>query len=113
MALMQSEFAREGKWSAAPGPGDKAAAQATDCAVGQFKTPTLRGVASGAFFGHAGQFPNLEEVNAHYGWTAPAATMSATAREPWLVPFGETIQWGLLPFLNVLTDTTEVQPPAF
>ncbi len=79
------------------GPGAAARYQ------GQFKTPPLRGVAHGTFFGHAGRHADLSEVMQVYGWRTQDEGAVVGEREPWLPPFGETAQWGLLPFLGVLT----------
>lgn len=46
-----------------------------------FKVPSLRQVASGAPYMHAGQFSTLEQVLAHYN-RAPAAPSGATELEP-------------------------------
>lgn len=70
---------------------------------GQFKTPPLRGVAHGSFFGHAGRHADLSEVMQTYGWRTQDEDAVVGEREPWLPPFGETAQWGLLPFLGMLT----------
>jgi len=80
--------------------------------VGQFKTPPLRGVAHAAFFGHAGMHPDLGMLMTLYGFGPGEDALGEDAvgeREPWLPPFGETVQWGLVPFLEALT--AEVSPP--
>jgi len=72
--------------------------------LGQFKTPPLRGVADLSRWGHGGAAVSLASVTIAYGkGGVPAADpSSAGAREPWLVDFGETVQWGLVPFLQTL-----------
>jgi len=71
--------------------------------LGQFKTPPLRGVAHGVFFGHAGRHNELSEVMSTYGWRSGDPGAVVGTREPWLPAFGETAQWGLVPFLLTLT----------
>jgi cytochrome c peroxidase len=72
--------------------------------VGQHKTPALRGVADGAFFSHNGSFNDLGAVTSAYGLLADRS--DDHVREAWLPFFGETAQWGMLPFLRTLTATT-------
>ncbi|MEZ4225545.1 MAG: cytochrome c peroxidase [Polyangiaceae bacterium] len=103
-AWMNSEFRRDGAWSDAHASGRRTGPIAQRLS-GQFKTPPLRGVADGAFFGHGGSFDALGSVTEFYGGSGPhAASAHALAgRESWLTTFGETEQWGLVPFLRVLT----------
>jgi cytochrome c peroxidase len=82
----------------------------SDITIGQFKTPSLRGVADLAFFGHAGA-PALAAVTEAYGG-GHATAHAAGDREPWLMSFGETAQWGLVPFLETLTLGTRTEPRA-
>ena len=90
-----SEFRADGPWSdapiAAPAPTRSLAT------VGQFRTPSLRGVADLAFLGHDGSHAGLASVTETYG--------RGEGAEPWLPPFTETAQWGLVPFLKTLTAT--------
>ncbi len=75
---------------------------------GQLRTPALRGVADGAHFGHAGAVHALGDVTTLYGEGArPEDGSFAGTREPWLSRFGETAQWGLVPFLRVLQAPLE------
>src|SRR5262249_24496103 len=76
-----------------------------DGLLGQIKTPPLRGVADLSHWGHGGAFDSLAAVMESYGkgGVPPGDAASAGAREPWLVPFGETVQWALVPFLKTLT----------
>jgi cytochrome c peroxidase len=100
-----SEFRASGRWSDDPASGhsirDDVPAEAL---LGQFKTPPLRGVADLARFGHGGAFDTLSSVTEAYGrGGVPAGdAASAGAREPWLMGFGETVEWGLVPFLQTL-----------
>jgi cytochrome c peroxidase len=95
-ALRASEFLASGRWSddlhAAPAPrsGD------AEALAGKMKTPALRGVADLDRFGHGGTLPSLAAVTEAYGRGAGGA------REPWIPTFGETVQWGLTPFLKTL-----------
>jgi cytochrome c peroxidase len=98
-----SEFRGDGRWS-----DDRSEQRHTSdhaALLGQFKTPSLRGVADLAFYGHGGTFSHLALVTESYGMGGLPASDPASAgiREPWLVPFGETAQWGLVPFLAILT----------
>jgi hypothetical protein len=47
-------------------------------------------------FGHGGTLSSLAAVTEAYGRGA------AGTREPWITSFGETVQWGLVPFLKTL-----------
>ncbi len=96
----ESEFRADGPHSDAPDLG-RPSKRATRETIGQFKTPSLRGVADLDYFGHAGGAHDLARVTESYGH-------GTTAREPWVVPFGETVQWGLLPFLRVLEGDVEM-----
>lgn len=63
-------------------------------------------MADAAFVGHGGAYRDLTEMMELYGYGAEDPTVGI--REPWLPPFGETAQWGMLPFLEVLSaDTLE------
>ncbi|MEZ4444361.1 MAG: cytochrome c peroxidase [Polyangiaceae bacterium] len=101
-AYAESPFRSDGPWSDAP---EARTARSHEAQLGQFKTPPLRGVADLAYFGHGGSFGHLSEVMVAYGWGAFAELTddSIGEREPWLGSFGETEQWGLVPFLRVLT----------
>lgn len=105
-----SEFRADGAWSAQV--TDEPRAASSDVALGQFKTPPLRGVADLAFLGHAGGAPALAAVTEAYGLggAAGAETPALGEREPWLMTFGETAQWGLVPFLKTLTLGESSEP---
>ncbi|MBK8943211.1 MAG: hypothetical protein IPM79_37840 [Polyangiaceae bacterium] len=62
---------------------------------GRFKTPPLRGVARRRFFNHAGQAGSLAEVMAGYG---------QGQGEGWVVKVGETAQWSMVEFLEVMAE---------
>ncbi|MCA9593715.1 MAG: hypothetical protein KC776_10405 [Myxococcales bacterium] len=107
-AWAESEFRADGPYSAAPALGQRAHASAA--LLGQFKTPSLRGVAELSFFGHGGKQGALSDVTVAYGsgGLPPDDPRAVGGREPWLSPFGETAQWGLVPFLKTLTAETSV-----
>ncbi len=100
-AWRASEFRGDGRWSDAPVTRDVA----DHALVGQERTPPLRGVADGAFFGHGGALGHLSDVTKLYGTGGVPEDDSSSAgeREPWIGRFGETVQWGLVPFLRVLS----------
>ena len=104
--LLASEFTGAGRFSDAPGtshlPSAKADASAT---LGAFKTPSLRGVGDVAPFGHGGLEADLTAVTVLYGkgGLPEDDTRAVGAAEPWLMRFGETVQWSLVPFLKTLT----------
>jgi cytochrome c peroxidase len=102
VAWLESEFRADGPWSAEPDTTRRA--PSGEFALGQFKTPSLRGVAELAFFDHGGAASSLTDVAHAYGVGGLPADDPACAgeREPWLVQFGETAQWGLVPFLRTL-----------
>jgi cytochrome c peroxidase len=73
--------------------------------LGSFKTPTLRGIAGSAPYGHGGTLATLDDVTKNYGKAGlDAADPKAIGTvEPWLVKFDATVQTTLVPFLQVLT----------
>lgn len=95
--LRTSEFRRDGRWSDAP---EGSVDLPPQLLRHQFKTPALRGVADATHWGHAGQFDQLAGVTEAYGTPPSNARLP---REPWLPTFSETAQWGLVPFLQVLS----------
>jgi len=73
--------------------------------LGAFKTPSLRGVGDVAPFGHGGGEVDLTAVTVLYGkgGLPDDDARAAGPAEPWLMRFGETVQWSLVPFLKTLT----------
>ena len=63
------------------------------------------GVGDVAPYGHGGGEADLASVMQLYGKGGlPADDARAVgAVEPWLMRFGETVQWSLVPFLKTLT----------
>ena len=90
---MRSEFRGDGAWSAEP--VSREAGTDGEAMRGRFKTPPLRGVAGRAFFNHAGQAASLEEVMDGYG---------QGQGEAWVVKVGETAQWSMVAFLEVMGE---------
>lgn len=74
--------------------------------IGAFKTPSLRLVAAGGPYGHAGTMAKLVDVTEHYGQGGVSADDSGAtgALEPWLPVFDEAAQWALVPFLASLRE---------
>jgi len=99
-----SEFRADGPWSDSPSLRARDSS-VTESMLGQFKTPPLRGVAAQPYFGHGGAFDQLSGVTELYGLggVPDDDPRSLGVRDPWLVPFGETAEWGLVPFLETLT----------
>jgi cytochrome c peroxidase len=106
-----SEFRADGPWSDAADATRRAGPP--EPALGQFKTPSLRGVAELSFFDHGGVAASLSEVVQAYGSGGLPADDPACdgKREPWLARFGETAQWGLVPFLKTLRVDVLVSRP--
>lgn len=106
-AWQSSEFRASDRWSDDPSATPVVVPPSTDGMLGQFKTPPLRGVADLSHWGHGGAFDALAGVTESYGRGGVPARDPASAghRDPWLPTFGETAQWGLVPFLRTLTAT--------
>jgi len=105
VAYRDSELRATGRWSDDPAAGlGRRTDVPPEALAGQMKTPPLRGVADLSRYGHGGTFDTLSGVTEAYGkGGVPAGdASSAGAREPWLMGFGETVQWGLVPFLKTL-----------
>ena len=106
--LRASEFLGSGRWSDAPASGrvlpasDGAPARAL---VGAFKTPSLRGIAAAAPYGHGGTEASLVSVTESYGTGGLAASdpRAAGDLEPWLIRFDVLAQWAIPPFLATLS----------
>jgi cytochrome c peroxidase len=95
--LRTSEFRASGRWSDDPSAARPERLEAgPESLAGKMKTPPLRGVADLDHFGHGGTLSSLAAVTEAYGRGTKGA------REPWITTFGETVQWGLVPFLWTL-----------
>lgn len=105
LGLASAEFVASSDWSDAPSAAKQLLfASVPPAMVGAFKTPTLRGVAQSAPFGHGGSLPALEDVARHYGErgekVAPGSSTGVV--EPWLPEFDSNAQAELPAFLEVL-----------
>ncbi len=100
--VLQDEFSCGGRYSDARPEQcrELRALRAGPHTRGQFKVPTLRGVAERAPYGHAGQLATLEDVMVHYD-RAPAAAVGETE----LVPLGLTAaeRKALVAFMGALS----------
>ena len=103
--LLASEFLSSGPFS-----DDRAARHGLGLTLnpsvdGAFKTPSLRGVASTAPYGHGGTLATLGDVAMLYGTAGlPAADPRASGVVgPWLPEFDHFAAASLVPFLGVLT----------
>jgi len=103
--LATSEFVASSQWSDAPASAKKLVFGAAPLMNGAFKTPSLRGVADTAPYGHGGTLAQLSDVARHYG-TRGSMVGGAEAVgtiEPWLPEFDQNAQVQLPAFLSVLT----------
>ena len=101
--LSASEFRADSKWSDAPDQAKPFVV--SEAALGAFKTPTLRGVATTKPFGHGGTFSSLAEVTAHYSvrGLVPQDPRSAGLTEDWVPLFDHVASDAMPAFLEVLT----------
>ena len=105
-SLLASEFLGTGEYSDAPAAARSfAGLTAAPSALGAFKTPPLRGVATTAPYGHGGALPTLLDVAKAYGTAGldPADPKAVGQSEPWLPTFSSVHAMELTPFLEVLT----------
>lgn len=76
LALLRSPFTRTGRYADAPSPGAPVSyLEPKTHQLGQFKTPSLRGVADTAPYMHDGRFETLEEVVRFYDTRQGAAPL--------------------------------------
>jgi cytochrome c peroxidase len=106
--LRASEFVGIGRWSDAPAKGRVLSASEgapPRALLGAFKTPSLRGIAAAAPYGHGGTEASLVSVTESYGMGGVPASDARVAGdlEPWLMRFDVTAQWAIPPFLATLT----------
>ncbi|MBK6693597.1 MAG: hypothetical protein IPG50_15520 [Myxococcales bacterium] len=106
-ALLAAEFNSASQWSDAQSSTKLAALENRIHPIGAFKTPTLRGVANTAPYGHGGSVPNLVEVTILYGKAGLEASdpRAIGTIEPWVAKFSEHHRPGIEAILNVLTGT--------
>ncbi len=104
--LLASDFTASGRFSDATGMSHVPKGLAPSAsALGAFKTPPLRGVGNVAPYGHGGGEADLASVMQLYGrgGLPDDDARAVGVVEPWLMRFGETVQWSLVPFLSTLT----------
>ncbi len=104
---LANEFSSSSVWSGSP---IARSFRSSDSMLGAFKTPSLRGVAEGAPYGHGGELPTLADVMASYGQGGLPMTDARAIgiREPWLVRFNQTAQWSIIAFLKTLSGVAFV-----
>lgn len=100
-SLLAAEFTAGSSWADVKVPR---AVRAHPSLRGAFKTPSLRGVATGGPFGHSGALATLVEVTEAYGKGGAAADdpHAVGTIEPWLPAFDVTSQWAIPSILEVL-----------
>lgn len=108
-ALLASPFRADGPFSDAPGTRSHALLGAGAWAEGAFRTPSLRGVAQTAPYGHGGSLATLREVLEVYSDAGlpPADPRAIGATDPWLARFAKGHVADLLPFLALLEAEPE------
>jgi cytochrome c peroxidase len=101
--LAAGEFLASSKWSDSPSSAKKF--EVNTALLGAFKTPTLRGVATSAPYGHGGTFGSLAEVAAHYSirGISETDTRAVGHTEDWVPNFDHQTTSDLPAFLEVLT----------
>lgn len=110
-ALLASEFIATGKYSDDPTAAHGLTLLAsTPRMLGAMKTPTLRGIATDAPFGHGGTVATLADVVKIYstGGLADADPTTTGVVDPWLNKFDDPTRDAITPFLETLT--AEVAP---
>lgn len=107
--LAKREFNAASKWSDAPSAAKLLNLDQAPTMLGAFKTPSIRGVASSAPYGHGGTFAKLLEVSQHYGTRAKDVSdaRAVGVLEPWLPEFDANVQGELPALLEVLTADVE------
>ncbi|MFO0734237.1 MAG: cytochrome c peroxidase [Labilithrix sp.] len=103
--LAASAFRASSTWSDAPTTAKTFDVATAPAFEGAFKTPTLRGVATSAPFGHGGTVLSLGEVAATYGTRGinDSDPRAVGHTEDWVPIFDQSIVLDLPTFLEVLT----------
>ncbi len=103
-SLLGAEFNSVSKWSDAPSSARLAALANRSHPVGAFKTPTLRGTADTAPFGHGGSIPDIKELTIIYGKAGlePEDGRALGVTEPWISKFSDHHRPGIEAILNVM-----------
>jgi len=102
----EAEFGAASPWSDAPQPRPESLALLGDpMLVGQFKTPSLRGVAVTAPYGHGGSEGDLAALTNVYrdGGLAQSDPRAAGQTDPWVPQFDVHAQHDLGELLSILT----------
>jgi cytochrome c peroxidase len=109
--LAKGEFVATSKWSDAPSAAKPLALAAEPTMLGAFKTPTLRGVAVTAPYGHGGTLATILDVTKHYGKRAEDVKdgQAVGAVEPWVAPFDANVQVDMVPIFEAF-DAEVVTP---
>ena len=104
-SLLGSEFLANGPESDDHDAGHVLPIAIQPFALGAFKTPTLRGVAQTAPYGHGGALTTLADLTKLYATAGLPTTdpRAAGTVAPWLTNFDTNAAAALIPFLNVLT----------
>ncbi len=107
--LIQSPFLSVGPFSDDRFTGHSLRIDIDPLAVGAFKTPTLRGVAGTAPYGHGGKLATLDAVVTLYsqGGLPPGDPRAIGNAPPWLVTFDHNAKDALLPFLMALDGAVD------
>ncbi len=108
--LIQSPFISSGPFSDAPTVAHAVGLTLDPAITGAFKTPTLRGVAGTAPYGHGGALATLDDVVTLYSQGGlPKGDPRAAGTAPrWLVTFDHNAASALVPFLKSLDgDVTD------
>jgi len=102
--LLQSPFNAAGTFSDDAGAAHLAGLTADPSTLGAFKTPSIRGVADTAPYGHGGNLAGLADVAKNYSTEGldPADPHAVGPSEPWLPKFDAPTRDALPAFLGVL-----------
>jgi len=102
--LLQSPFNAAAAFSDDAGAAHLAGLTADPSTVGAFKTPSIRGVADTAPYGHGGTLAALADVAKNYSTAGldPADPHAVGPAEPWLPKFDAPTRDALPAFLEVL-----------
>jgi cytochrome c peroxidase len=102
--LLQSPFNASGPFSDDAGAAHLSGVSADPSTLGAFKTPSLRGVADTAPYGHGGTLATLADVAQNYSTAGldPSDQRAVGPSEPWLPHFDTPTRDALPAFLGVL-----------
>jgi cytochrome c peroxidase len=102
--LLQSPFNAAGSFSDDAGAAHIVGLTADPSMLGAFKTPSLRGVADTAPYGHGGTLASLADVAQNYSKAGldPSDPRAVGPAEPWLPQFDQPTRDALPAFLEIL-----------